>query len=117
MKFVYHGHHEGEKIGVSLPRLDGHGRPLINPSMVQADSPLADFIITADRPFVLNHKDFARGLNWVCDWLCAGSNKNVRVLDRELLPPEETKGDGSGIKFVKFGVGIEFPARKKKKEA
>ncbi len=103
MKFAYHGHHTGEKIGVDPGHLDGHSRPLVNPSLVPADSPRALFIITADKPFVLNHKNHELGLNWVCDFMCAGSGKNFRGLDRELLPPEGTK----------VGVGIEFPAKKK----
>jgi hypothetical protein len=105
MKAVYHGHHSGEKVGISLPVLDLHGRPLINASLVTADDPRAAFLITADKPFTLNHKNYEQGINWVSDWIRTSSQKSFRILDTELLPP-----DG-----VNIGVGIEAPPKKEKK--
>lgn len=116
MKFAYHGDHA--KTGISSPGLDGHGRPLINPAFVPADSPQAAFLITADRPFTLNHKNHKLGINWICDWLCAGSGRGVRILDRDLLPPGVDEGarnwdEPDAPNSVKIGVGIEFPVKKK----
>jgi hypothetical protein len=98
MKFVFHGDHDGEKVGIDPGVLDGHQRPLINPSVVTADSPRAAFLITAGKNFTIDHKDYARGLNWVADYM--RSHKNFRCLDSELRPPEG-----------KIGVGIEFPKK------
>jgi hypothetical protein len=115
MKFTWHGGHA--KTGISPPGLDGHGRPLINPAFVDASSPQAGFVVVADRPFTLNHKNHRLGINWICDWLCS-YGPSVRVLDRELLPPGVDVGarnweEPDAPNSVKIGVGIEFPAKKK----
>jgi hypothetical protein len=41
MRFVYHGDDDGEEIGIAMPVLDLHGRPLIHPRTVAPDHPEA----------------------------------------------------------------------------
>jgi hypothetical protein len=41
MRFIYHGDDEGEEIGIAMPVLDLHGRPLIYPRTVPPDHPEA----------------------------------------------------------------------------
>jgi hypothetical protein len=84
LKFVYHGDHNGARIGIALPVLDLHGRPLVNPEIVPADSEKAAFHVVAGRPFVVDHKNFERGLDTVCQWMC--THNQFTVLDREVRP-------------------------------
>jgi hypothetical protein len=41
MRFVYRGDDEGEEIGIAMPVLDLHGRPLIYPRRLPPDHPEA----------------------------------------------------------------------------
>ena len=65
MKLRYNGHKDGEKVGIDPGVLDAHMRPLVNPSLVDIHSPRARFVVESGKPFVIDHTDHARGLNWV----------------------------------------------------
>jgi hypothetical protein len=94
--FVYHGSEPGEKVRVVCAVLDGHSRPLINPSIVPADEDVGgrqSFVIESGKSFVVDHTDHARGMNWVCDFM--RSHKSFQCLNRELLPKGSRAGDGN----------------------
>jgi hypothetical protein len=56
MRFVYHGDDDGEEVGIAMPILDLHGRPLIYPQIVPADDPKADRKIASGQPFDIDER-------------------------------------------------------------
>lgn len=84
MKFLWHGDHDGEEVGIAMPILDLHLRPLVPPLIVPADDVKAAFKVTAGKPFVLDHTNFEAGIAVLCDWM--KSHKQFQLLDADVLP-------------------------------